>query len=577
MVNPLLMLMVRRRPTLEYSKLRRVAVDAPTDVPTTDAIFLVLRRMRWPLVVLIATFAISVLGLSLLPGVDDQGRPHRMTLFDSFYVISYTATTIGFGELPYPFTSLQRMWVIVAIYSSVVGWAYAIGALLSLVQEPAFREALHNQQFRRRVALLDEPFVIVAGYGQAGRRVALALDARHRRCVVIDGDRRRISALETDALTVDTPGIDGNAANPAVLGLAGLGNRRCEGVLALTDDDETNLAIVMAVHLLRPQVPVIARCEHRATAERMEDFAPTAIINPYDRYGAYLALALLKPTTYQLVTWLMSEPGAPLPPRREELGTGRWVVVADDRFGQEVAHDLRRAGMQVAMADPQDGHPDVAGAVGFVAGARQDATNLAIAAHARHENSDLYISVRQSTIRNEALIDAFDPDSVFIPTQLIARETLARVVAPHLWDFIEQTMEQDDEWAAQVLRATRLRCGSASPNTAVITLDPRGTPAVARWLRTRPLTVGELLHDPDDRSRKLPLIALGLIRGDVTLFMPPLDEPLEVGDQLFLCGREIGFDMLSGTLYADSAVEYLATGRQVPSAWIFRALTRTRR
>ena len=64
--------------------------------------------------------------------------------------MSYTATTIGFGELPCPFTADQRMWVTISIYLSVIGWAYAIGSLLTLIQDRAFRQragaaAVHPQ------------------------------------------------------------------------------------------------------------------------------------------------------------------------------------------------------------------------------------------------------------------------------------------------------------------------------------------------------------------------------------------------------------------------------------------------
>jgi len=47
-----------------------------------------------------------------------------MTLFQAFYFTSYTASTIGFGEIPYAFTDRQRLWVTVIIYASVIGWAY---------------------------------------------------------------------------------------------------------------------------------------------------------------------------------------------------------------------------------------------------------------------------------------------------------------------------------------------------------------------------------------------------------------------------------------------------------------------
>ena len=60
-------------------------------------IFLIMRRMRTPLIVLIVIFSISVVGLALIPGVDGEGKPARMTIFDAFYFMSYTATTMGFG------------------------------------------------------------------------------------------------------------------------------------------------------------------------------------------------------------------------------------------------------------------------------------------------------------------------------------------------------------------------------------------------------------------------------------------------------------------------------------------------
>src|SRR3712207_2525873 len=126
--------------------------------------------MRAPLIVLIAIFSISVLGLTLIPGVDGEGRPWRMGFFDAIYVMSYTATTIGFGEIPYAFTYNQRMWVTISIYLTVIGWAYAIGSLLALLQDRSFRQALALQRFTRKVGRLAEPFVLIAGYGRAGDR-----------------------------------------------------------------------------------------------------------------------------------------------------------------------------------------------------------------------------------------------------------------------------------------------------------------------------------------------------------------------------------------------------------------------
>jgi voltage-gated potassium channel len=46
-------------------------------------IFVIMRRMRAPLIILIVIFAVSVLGLVLIPGEDPAGLPYHMSFFDS--------------------------------------------------------------------------------------------------------------------------------------------------------------------------------------------------------------------------------------------------------------------------------------------------------------------------------------------------------------------------------------------------------------------------------------------------------------------------------------------------------------
>src|SRR3712207_5488751 len=196
--------------------------------------------MRAPLIVLIAIFSISVLGLTVIPGQDAEGRPWDMGFFDAIYVMSYTATTIGFGEIPYPFTYNQRMWLTISIYLTVIGWAYAIGSLLSLLQDRAFRSALALQHFSRKVSRLREPFLLMAGHGRTGELLGRSFDSLGRRFVVLDNSDDRIEALEQGAYHADVPGLTADVRGPGHLAVAGLGHGCCEAVVALTDDDEAN-------------------------------------------------------------------------------------------------------------------------------------------------------------------------------------------------------------------------------------------------------------------------------------------------------------------------------------------------
>src|SRR5829696_8305319 len=428
----------------------RVAAASASQASAT--VFLILRRMRTPLIVLIVIFPVSVLGLTVIPGQDLDGRPSHMGFFDAFYFMSYTASTIGFGELPYPFTYSQRMWVTISIYLTVIGWAYAIGSLLALLQDRAFRSALALQHFSRKVSRLREPFLLIAGYGRTGELLGHSFDALGRRFVVLDRDSERIDGLELDSYYADVPGLTADARDPGHLAVAGLGHPSCEAVVALTDDEEANLAIVMAAALLRPDLPVIARVTSRAIAERMQAFGSPATVNPFDRFGDHLRLALRAPASYQLMTWLESGPGAALPERGTPPRDGRWIVCGYGRLGQELARDLRAEGLDVsvievdpARADGDDvlvgdgsdpwvlAQADLDRAVGLVAGTDNDTTNLSLVAAARRSNPELFLAARQNHAASAPLFAAMEIDALLVPTEVVAHEVYAQLSTPLLW------------------------------------------------------------------------------------------------------------------------------------------------
>jgi voltage-gated potassium channel len=564
-------------------RLRKIPPRArkPTQVPTggetTDAMFVVLRRMRAPFIFVIVTFSINVAGLMLMPSVDADGHTRYLTLFDSFYQMAITLTTVGYSEVPYPFSYPQRMWLTLSIFTLVIAWAYAIGALLSAVNDSAFKDALRAQRFRRQVRRLREPFLLICGYGQTGREVGLELDDWRRRFVVIDKQQRRVDSVVVDATHSDIPAVVGDCHNPAVLGLAGLDRPTCQAVLALTDDDDANLAAVMAVSLLRPDVTVIARCHDRAVQHRMEDFGPAAVINPDDRYGGYLALMLHQPITYQLMIWLMDNDENQLPDLRIGLTRGRWVVCGHGEFAEQVTADLRDSGLTVDQIPPTDNPLDLDGVVGFVAGTDNDMTNIAMAEHARLSNPGAFVSVRQQDSMHQALLAALDVDSVFVPTDLVARETLARLVHPSFWRFIEEAVQQDDAWAERTRDRLLQRCGPAVPEREAITLTDREAPAVVRWLSGHDLALGDLLRHPDDRSETLQVVALLLVRGEELILTPDDDVTLQVGDQLLLAGKSDGLSDLSDALFNTATITYVTTGQVLPSTWVWRVLTERRR
>ncbi|HEY0239230.1 MAG TPA: NAD-binding protein [Friedmanniella sp.] len=591
MSNPLMVfleLLGRREPVRRIPAL----VDLEPE-RASSAIFVVMRRMRAPLITLIVIFSISVVGLSLIPGVDGDGRPAHLGLFDSFYFVSYTATTIGFGELPWPFTPAQRMWVIVTIYASVIGWAYAVGSLLTLLQDRAFQQAVALQSFTRKVGRMREPFFLVAGFGRAGELLARDFDALGQQLVVIDSSRTRIDALELGSYHADIPGLVADAANPRNLGAAGLNHPSCAAVLALSNDDETNLAVTMAAALLRPDIPVVARTVSAAVAERMHAFGTPTVVNPFDRFGEHLRLALNAPSSYQLLTWLEAGPGGLLPDAGEPRRDGLWIVCGYGRFGREVTTDLRAAGLEVVVVESvaaADHDEDVivgdasdgavltgAGlerAVGLVAGTDNDTTNLSMLATARRINPGLFLAARQNLPTSAALFEAMHPEALLVPTEVVAHEVYAQLSTPLLWRFIQLLPSQGDAWAEAVTQRLRTSCGHRLPALWKVRMDPDQAPALQGLLPAGRVRLGDLLRSPEDRDRRLKVVPLLLVHEDEVVLTPDDDTVLAHGDQLLFAGHSAERRALESTLVIDSSAAYTLFDRRIPSSWVWRKLAR---
>ena len=198
-----------------------------------------------------------------------------MGIFDAFYFMSYTATTIGFGELPH------------AVHRGAADVGHA-----------------HDLPGGHRVGLRDR-FAAVADAGPGRSAQALARRTLHQGGARACGSRSCCSsatatppscwpgrwttwASSSSSSTTRSRGAIARSSStptaptrPALLGDArdtghDPGGSRPPGIVrgcvALAGDDETNLDVAMTTALLRPDLPVIARSGSRDVADRMRAF-----------------------------------------------------------------------------------------------------------------------------------------------------------------------------------------------------------------------------------------------------------------------------------------------------------------
>ncbi|MGQ5521807.1 potassium channel family protein [Chitinimonas sp. PSY-7] len=555
--------------------------------------FQVLRRMRAPLITLILIYAIAVLGLVLIPGKDDQGQPYRMDFFHAFYFISYTATTIGFGEVPFPFTYLQRMWVVVCIYLSVIGWTFGLGTLFSILQDKSFQQAVQLARFAHKVRGLGEPFYLICGYGQTGRLLGKVLDTRGLGFVVLEQREDRINDVLFADYRFDVPVYAGNAANPEMLQTAGIIHPQCRGVLALTGDEQANLAIAITSYVLRPQMVSVCRAKSHAVAENMASFGTNRVINMFDAVGQRFRMALHAPQTSRLWSVLNSFPGEPLPPLVNPP-RGHWVVVGYGRFGHAVRAALDAEGSTVMVIDlhaPDDlpGDAYIVGigvdaatlksaglerAVGIVACTDHDANNLSAIATARQINPDLFVVARQNLTMNHLLFQSFKADVTVIRSQVVAQECLNAMTTPTLARFMELIRLSSEVWARALLREIESLCGTQVPDNWVVELNGNHQGAMYALMvnPTPPLELRHLLVDPHAPRHQLPCLPLLIIQNDNEILLPPPETPLYFGTRILFIGRTSARLAQQATVNQYRLIDYVRTGVEPPAGWLFRKL-----
>lgn len=548
-----------------------------------------LRRLRRPLILIIVSFAISVIGLSLMPGVDDKGQPWQMSIFEAFYVISYTATTIGFGEVPYPFSQAQRLWMTFSIYFTVIPWVYAIGRIIALLQDPGLRLAMVTERFTSSVRSLQEPFYILCSYGESASFLAKALDEKDIRVVVIESQQERINELELGNTHNIIPNLCGDAKLPENLVRAGVHHPLCRGVVTLTDNDEVNLAVAVAVKLMNPSLPVLARAERDDIAANMASFGTDHIINPYTLFGDQLAMRVHALGTYILHEWLTDTPGDKLPPP-EYPPLGRWVVCGYGRFGKSVVKNLEREHISTTIieASPEltgcdncivgSGteaktllEADINNAVGIVAGTDNDINNLSIVMTAFELNPKLFVVIRKNKHHNHALFKQFNADITMQPTDIIAHECLAHMISPLLAQFLVLIRNQSNEWSNQLISQLVEVVGENVPETWAITVDKNNTPAISELLGQGTLvTLKNLTQDPTDHAQRLDLVPLMLSRNNQQTLIPNLATPLMENDRLLLCGTPTAKSTLPHTLNNTKTLTYIIDGIEVPNSIVWR-------
>ena len=563
---------------------------------------MILRRMRAPFLLVISAYTIAILGMIIIPGVDDEGNTWRMDIFDAFYFVSYTATTIGFGEIPYTLSHAQRLWALVTIYMTVISWFYALGRILTLVQEKTFRDAATRSAFKRDVRSINRPFYLVCGFGETGRAVVSSLAEECFRTVVIEINPDNLTELALNEMLEFVPSIAGDASDPEQLELAGIRHPMCRGVIAVTPSDETNLKIAITSKLLHPDIRVACRSEMKEYADNMTSFDTDYIVNPFETFANIFAMAMHSPSLHLIYDWLTGSPNTKLS-GPVYFRYGHWILCGYGRFGRQLFTHLQKHNMPTTIIDSS---PEVeaeyngviekgqctfirgigfdaetlkkAGidhAAGLIAGTDNDSNNLSIIMTGRAINPDVFVVARQNQLNNRALYQATRANLVMRPREIIARKIRVLFLTPLLVDFLSLARDRDAEWANITVARLSAIVGEVRPHLWTVLINKHEASAISRGLEFgRKITLGHITQDPIIRHQKLKCVPLLLSRDYESVLMPDGDIEIHAMDRILFCGTHDVRNSMQSTLNEMSSLNFVMTLRKEPDSYVWRKFYR---
>lgn len=560
----------------------------------SNLFYILFRRLRSPLIVLILVYAVSILGFVLIPGVDDKGQPWDMSFFHAFYFVSFMGTTIGFGEIPYEFTDAQRFWALVTMYASVVSWLYGIGVLLSVFQDPVFRQQMRTNSFRRRIKNIREPFYIICGYGDTGTQLTHLLSTENIISVVIDNDENRINELEAEDFRTPAYGLCADGSQSEILEMAGIKHIWCQGIVTLADDDAANLTVAIVAQLLNPNLRLIARAETPEAEANILSFGANEVINPFNTFASRLALALKSPSLYCLYDWMTGISGQHMkdPPAIE---SGMWIICGFGRFGRALYDHLDDEDISLRVIESNReirdmpsgsviGRPTEAStlikaglkdAAGIIAGTNIDANNLSILMTAEEVNPDTFRVARQNEDKNTHLFNAAHLDMLMQRGSVISNTIFALIKTPMLGDFLRIVSRFKNDRANELVSQIVGLVENDVPELWELQVNKEEAPALYKTIKNGQVLVEDILHgaeiqDKAEMKKRMTALALFLKRGDGNVLLPENNRIIREDDRFLMCGTYKARHQMLRVVKNINLLESVLKGEEIPAGWLYR-------
>lgn len=551
-----------------------------------SSLWIVLQRMRLPFTVIAITYAIAMTGLVIIPGVDDQGNPYSLTIFDAFYFITYTATTIGFGELPYPLVHAQKIWVTFSIYITVLGWFYGIGTLVSLLQDKLFLSQIAISKFKRAVNHIKSDFVIVLGYNDTTSEIIKTMLDSKTRVVVIEKEQSRADILKLEGFIPDVPVLVSDVHNPISLEYAGIKSINCKGVISLFESNILNLRVTLASKLLNPLIKVAVKATTSGQTGNLLDAGADVVENPFAIIAYQIHMGLNTPSIFKLENWLYQIDT--LEAKTFKIPKSNIIICGYGRLGKSINNIFKKNNIEPTIIEIKpniyeealtDGikniihgnaedkyilkQANIDQAKLVIVVTNHDTINLSIVSTIKKLNKNSYIIARENELSDFSIFSHSKIDKIFLPDQILIHKTTNAIKKPLCDRMIRLMIKQNESWGASLLYKL-MKNIHRNPDICEITINKDDAFEVYKYLENPEhiFKLDYLRRSRRDRNQYNNIVPLLIVRGNDDILLPKFDIELKIDDNILIaCDQNAKDDIeyIANNVYE---FHYVVTGSE---------------
>jgi voltage-gated potassium channel len=247
-------------------------------------------NLKLVFVTLVALVIIGVMGFHFIEG---------WTLFDGFYMVLTTITSIGYGEI-HPLSHAGRLFNSFVIITGVGLVLLLVGGASRTLLEFELQSVLGRRRMDREISRLTGHFII-CGAGRVGRSAARELGRKPLPFVVVDTSEEKLQRYTSEGWLT----LVGDATQAPVLQQVRI--EHAQGLVAATTTDAINIYIILTARSLNPKIKIIARASEEDAEKHLLTAGADSVVSPYRFAGYRIAQTFMRPNVVDFFDTAMNQ------------------------------------------------------------------------------------------------------------------------------------------------------------------------------------------------------------------------------------------------------------------------------